>query len=72
MHSAIKVPLTAMLAFDHFIQRFTSLYTDFHPMYTSYAPNFEKVGSILVLARPCVRPCVCASLRPFKKIKLGF
>ena len=23
-----------------------------------YAPNFEKVGSILVLACPCVRPCV--------------
>ena len=25
-----------------------------------YAPNFEKVGSILVSACPCVRPCVCA------------
>ena len=28
-----------------------------------YATNFEKVGSILVSA--C--PCVCASVRPFKK-----
>ena len=36
-----------------------------------YAPNFEKVGSILVSAcRPCVRPFV----RPFKKknSSLGF
>ena len=32
-----------------------------------YAPNFEKVGSILVSACPCVRPCVCACVRPFKK-----
>ena len=34
-----------------------------------YAPNFEKVGSILLSACPSVRasvrPCVC----PFKKIK---
>ena len=35
-----------------------------------YAPKFEKVGSILVSARPCV----CPSVRPSgqKKFKLGF
>ena len=34
-----------------------------------YAPNFEKVGSILLSA--C--PFVCAFVRPFKKnLKLGF
>ena len=34
-----------------------------------YAPNFEKVGSILVSA--CAS--VCVSFRPFKKnLKLGF
>ena len=45
--------------------------------YTFYAPNFEKVGSILLLARPFV--ClfvllsVCAFVHPFKKnLKLGF
>ena len=26
---------------------------------TNYAPNFEKVGYILVLACPCVCVCVC-------------
>ena len=41
--------------------------------YNFYAPNFEKVGSILVSACPCVRPSVCASVRPFKKnLTLGF
>ena len=30
-----------------------------------YAPNFEKVGSILLSACPCVRPFK-------KKLKLGF
>ena len=28
-----------------------------------YAPNFEKVGSVLVSARPCVRPSVRADVR---------
>ena len=32
------------------------------PYFIHYAPNFEKVGSILVSACPCVRPCV----RPYK------
>ena len=36
---------------------------------TFYAPNFEKVGSILLSA--C--PSVCLFVRPFKKnLKLGF
>ena len=42
-----------------------------HMAYQSlyYAPNYEKVGSILVSACPSVRACV----RPFKiKFKLGF
>ena len=35
----------------------------------NYAPNFEKVGSILLSA--C--PFVCSFVRPFKKnLKLGF
>ena len=39
------------------------------PPFFFYAPNFEKVGSILLSACPSVRPCV----RPFKKnLKLGF
>ena len=29
-----------------------------------YAPNFEKVGSILVSACPCVRACVRPCVRP--------
>ena len=33
-----------------------------------YAPNFEKVGSILVLACPCVH----VSVRSFQKFKIGF
>ena len=33
---------------------------------TFYAPNFEKVGSILLSACACIRPSVQ------KKIKLGF
>ena len=33
-----------------------------------YAPNFEKVGSILVSACPCVRPCVRPSVQK-KKIQ---
>ena len=37
-----------------------------------YAPNFEKVGSILVSACPCVCVCVRPSVRSKKKIKLGF
>ena len=32
-----------------------------------YAPNFEKVGSILLSACPCVCVSVCAFVRPFKK-----
>ena len=32
-----------------------------------YAPNFEKVGSILLSACPFVRSSVCAFVRPFKK-----
>ena len=32
-----------------------------------YAPNFEKVGSILLLACPCVRPSICLSVQ--KKFK---
>ena len=32
-----------------------------------YAPNFEKVGGILVSACPCVRACMCPSVR--KKIQ---
>ena len=47
----------------------------FHPplsivmlYYTYYAPNFEKVGSILVSACAFVRP----SVRSKKKFKLGF
>ena len=34
-----------------------------------YAPNFEKVGSILLSARLCVGVCVCAFVRPLKKIQ---
>ena len=34
-----------------------------------YAPNFEKVGSILVSACPCVRPCVCVRPSVQKKIQ---
>ena len=38
-----------------------------------YAPNFEKVGSILVSACTSVRACVRACVHPFKqKFKLGF
>ena len=38
-----------------------------------YAPNFEKVGSILLSACPSVRPFVRLFVRPFKKnLKLGF
>ena len=33
-----------------------------------YAPNFEKVGSILLSACPCVRP----SVRSKRNLKLGF
>ena len=29
------------------------------PLNNYYAPNFEKVGDILVLACPCVSVCVC-------------
>ena len=36
-----------------------------------YAPNFEKVGSILVSACPSVRACVRPSVRSKKKFKLG-
>ena len=34
-----------------------------------YAPNFEKVGSILLSACACVRACVRPFVRPFKKIQ---
>ena len=34
-----------------------------------YAPNFEKVGSILVSACACVRACVRASVRPSVRSK---
>ena len=38
-------------------------------VYTFYAPNFEKVGSILLSA--C--PFLCSFVRPLKKsLKLGF
>ena len=41
--------------------------------YPFYAPNFEKVGSILLSACPSVRPFVRLFVRPFKKnLKLGF
>ena len=37
--------------------------------YDFYAPNFEKVGNILLSACPSIHSCV----RPFKKfLKLGF
>ena len=40
-----------------------------HIIFCFYALNFEKVGSILVSACPCVRP----SIHLFKKkFKLGF
>ena len=35
-----------------------------------YAPNFEKVGSILLSPCPCVSVCVRPSVQ--KKLKLGF
>ena len=34
-----------------------------------YAPNFEKVGSILLSACPCVSVCVCVRPSVQKKIQ---
>ena len=67
-HADIKEPVALVgkgITFDRY--RLSKYLISF------YAPNFEKVGSILVSACACVRPSIRSSFRPFKKkIKLGF
>ena len=67
LHGLVAVPLPDYIQHSNRISRYCHSMT-FRQVSTStdyYAPNFEKVGSILVSA--------CPSVRPFKKnFKLGF
>ena len=59
---------------NHALSQSDMLHTFFdNSLLDNYAPNFEKVGSILLSACPSVRLSVRPFVCPFKKkLKLGF